>query len=841
MQDAMTTEYGGMSKELIYLSFIPGHKLVTTHGSMMVAYEFRGKNLLGSIDEEWNKISSDLNAAIRELNEGWSIHIDVIRKTSQDYIPVEKSAFSHPTSHLVDIERQDFYKKEGNHFENKFIINFCWLFPKDNISKISNMLFEGNKDKLVAKLGLDSALDLQLREFDIRLNKLFTTITDIFPYFRQLNEKEYMRYLNFCINGEDQDVHVPKIFLQTVLGNKDLIVENYPKIGNKYIQAITVYGIDADVIPGMMDILNYMNIEFRFNSRYIFLSNEKSRKEIKTFIEKFKLKRKNFIGKIFELAFKIEGEVSEYALMQEREARSNLPIVESGNANLGYYTSTFILMGDNLGLLRKQAEYIYGVLKQRGFTSNIEDMNNVEAYFGSLPGYTFENVVQLPIFTHQLCNMLPITGVWSGAPQCPNPLYALNNGNTPVLSYAQTSGSTPFKVNLSVRDNSNVLMIGDDPTIINFLAMQFNRYKRSKVFIFDQGHKSYVTTLAMDGTHIELIKRVASEDKVNQMAQIKHEIVLMQPLAKIDQLAEKIWAESWLLDIYELHTGKKAEIDVIQAIKKVLDLLVDQPVINRTMLVLSTYLVDMTDGSLRNIYEYYTKDAGEMLNGNYETISTSNFTTFEIKALLDMSDHKLSVPILSYLFHKIETDLTGSPVLLVVPYLHTVIQSEIFAKKIEKWAYELKNRGVTLWLSNPNIKDLCDSSLGPVLISECPTKIFLSNYAAATSQLKDYYLSFGLNEPQIDLIVEMIPKRHYYMIAERDQRIFELGLENTPVSWMFSTKYTDSDIGLAIEIVDKINNSPEKLHFAKEWLKYHNASEDSLEAWDIARNFIYNY
>lgn len=832
---AMSTGYGGMSKELIYFSFLDGAKLITTHGSMMVAFEFRGHDLSGSVDEELNKVSFELNAAIRELGEGWSLHIDVIRQSAQEYIPDEKSAFAHPTSHLVDLERKQFYQDEGNHYENKFIINFCWLMPRDVVQKINNMLFIGNRDELVRQLGLDNALDMHLGEFDIKLNKLLTTISNVFPYFKQLNEDDYMMYLNRCINGEVQKVNIPEngIFLQVVLGNKDLIVENYPKIGKKYIRTIGVYGIDAKVAPGMMDVLNSMDVEFRFNSRYIFLNAAKSKKAIEAYIEKHKLKRKSLIRRMLSIAFKVATEDSEYAMQQELEAKSNLPIVESGQANLGYYTNTFVLMGEDLRKLDIAANYIYGILKQLGFSAQIEDINNVEAYFGSLPGYTFENVVQLPVFTHQLCNMLPITGIWSGADQCPNPLYALNGGNTPVLAYAQTSGATPFKVNFAVKDNSNVLMVGDSPTFINFIAMQFDRYKRSKVFIFDQDYNSYVTCHAMDGTHIELIKNDAKIGMYD-------DYIMMQPLANIDKIGELAWAEKWLLDIYELHTDKPAGIEIVQAIKNVLNLLADDRPENRTMSVLVSYLVDATDGKLRDIYKYYTEGVGAMLDGSTETIHTSNFTVFEIKNLLSLNESKIIVPVLTYLFHKIEITLTGSPALIIIPRLYQVIKHDIFLRKLEEWLYEIRKKGVTLWLASDNIKALLDSRIASSLISECQTKIFSPNYAAGTDELYLYYQRFGLNAQQIQIIVEMIEKKHYYMTAGRDKRVFELGLEYTPITQAFSSKYNEDEVKTAKEILSTIKLSTEKVHFATEWLKYHDTSIDGINAWQELSNKLYN-
>lgn len=817
----LNQKYGGLTSEIIYFSFLneTDSDMVTTQGSFLSGYEFRGYDLSSSISEELNRVVRELNRSLRELGEGWSIHVDIQRKPSTGYIPREESFFPHPTAEVTDLEREQYYSHVGNHFENKSVINFCWLLPNEIQVALNNLFYKSDAKRLSSELGIDNEIDKYLSDYHFTLRKLFSTIETVFPYFRKLNRQEYFSYIGNCIDDENQNIELPEdpVFLQRILGSKDIIVENYPKIGNKYIQTLTVYGIDGKLLPGILDMVNSLDIEFRFNTRFIFVTPEKAKKEIDKLTEKWKLKKKGFWSRILD-AFNINsGKEDPYAQAQQDEVESNLPLLQTGQTTFGYYTSTFILMGEDLKDVQKRAEYLYGILKVKGFKANIEGINNVEAFIGSWPGYTYENCVQLPFWTHQLCNVLPITGLWTGADRCPNPLFLQNGGNNPPLALAQTSGSTPFKLNLHVKQNGNTCVIGDSSTLLNFIALQSTRYKRAKVFIFDVGYNSLITCKGMDGAHVEVFEQNQRLDSFKYK---------LQPLADIDQLSEFTWAEKWLQDIVSIYrNGSDLQIHDKEAIRESLRLLSGENVKhNRTLEGFTNNLVD-AEGDLKKAFNYYVNGAGSMLNGDSDTVKTSDFTVFEIKHLLDTDDPKIIVPVLTYLFHKVEGSITGAPILVMFPKVGELIKYELFAKKLGGWLYEMESKNVYLYIEANDIKTILDSSLDSTILSRCVTKILLPNYAAGTEQLKPYYEKIGLNKKQINIVVNMTEKRDYYILAERDKRVFDFGFESTPVTKAFISKNTESDLNQARKLIDELEEkygNPTlipKGEFAKAWLR----------------------
>ena len=119
-----------------------------------------------------------------------------------------------------------------------------------------------------------------------------------------------------------------------------------------------------------------------------------------------------------------------------------------------------------------------------GSSSVRESVNAVEAWLGSLPGHVYANVRQPLIHTLNLAHLMPLSSVWAAGPARNDYL------DGPPLLYAETSGSTPFRLSTHVGDVGHQLIVG--PTgagksvLLALLALQFRRYPGAQVYIFDK-------------------------------------------------------------------------------------------------------------------------------------------------------------------------------------------------------------------------------------------------------------------------------------------------------------------------------------------------------------------
>ena len=132
-----------------------------------------------------------------------------------------------------------------------------------------------------------------------------------------------------------------------------------------------------------------------------------------------------------------------------------------------------------------------------GFTCIRESANAVEAWLGSIPGHVYANVRQPLVHTLNLAHLMPLSSVGRDRRN--------DHLNGPPLFYAETSGSTPFRLSTHVGDVGHLLIVG--PTgagksvLLALMALQFRRYGHSQVYIFDKGNSARAAILAMGGDH----------------------------------------------------------------------------------------------------------------------------------------------------------------------------------------------------------------------------------------------------------------------------------------------------------------------------------------------------
>ena len=210
------------------------------------------------------------------------------------------------------------------------------------------------------------------------------------------------------------------------------------------------------------------------------------------------------------------------------------------HCSFGDFTLTITVWDEDEQTATEKARAVQQVVDGVGLVSEIEDFNAVQAWMGSLPGHAYADVRRPLISSLNVCDLVPLSAVWSGPAQC-----AHLNG--PPLLVTRTKGSTPFRLSLHQGDVGHTIIAGPTgagkSTLLNLLACQWLRYPGARVYIFDKGASCRAMTLAMGGDFYDL---GGEGDEI-----------CFQPLAGIDDESELAWAQDWVADL--LHR-EKAEV-----------------------------------------------------------------------------------------------------------------------------------------------------------------------------------------------------------------------------------------------------------------------------------------
>ena len=162
---------------------------------------------------------------------------------------------------------------------------------------------------------------------------------------------------------------------------------------------------------------------------------------------------------------------------------------------------------------------------------------------------------------------------------------------------------------------------------------------------------------------------------------------------------------------------------------------------------------------------------------------------FEMEEL--MHGRTAVLPVLSYLFRRLEERFDGPPVLLVLDEAWVFLDDPAFASRIREWLKTLRKKNVSVVFATQSLADIQRSSIAPAIIDSCASRIFLPNPQAVEPQLRSVYEGFGLNDRQITIIAHAQPKRDYYYQSRLGNRLFDLGLG--PVTLAFAGTSTPDD------------------------------------------------
>jgi type IV secretory pathway VirB4 component len=166
---------------------------------------------------------------------------------------------------------------------------------------------------------------------------------------------------------------------------------------------------------------------------------------------------------------------------------------------------------------------------------------------------------------------------------------------------------------------------------------------------------------------------------------------------------------------------------------------------------------------------------GRLLDADTDVLLDSDFVTFELETLMGMGP-KVTIPVMTYLFHRIEQRLDGRPTLIIIDEAWIALANATFGMKLEEWLRTFRKKNAAVVLATQSLSEIANSPYRDVILESCPTKLYLPNAEAKSPQTRELYHKFGLSDRQIDIIAEAAPKRDYYYASPLGRRLFQFAL-----------------------------------------------------------------
>jgi type IV secretion system protein VirB4 len=727
-------------------------------GHLQKSFAFRGPDLASASEAELVAGVARLNNALRRLGSGWALYIEAARRVADDY---PRSTWPNVASWLVELERKQAFQEVGTHFESSYFLTFVWAPPASGPKRTERFFFEGAANRAPAP-----DVERELTFFQKTVAELADIMRGVFAEVRELDDDETLTYLHGTISTNRHPVRRPVVpmYLDGVLPDQAFTPGDVPMLGEHYIPTCTVIGFPPASYPGILDDLNHLALEYRWVTRFICLDKQDAQVELERYRKWWWQKRKTFGALIREEATKEESAfVDGSAASKAGDADAALHELGEDLVSYGFFTATVTVWDRDLEGARRSIQAVKQVVQGRGFVVRDETLNSRDAWLGSLPGHVAPNVRRPLLSSLNLAHLMPVSAVWAGDPINSHQRHLSGVADAHVT--CSTTGDTPFRLNLSVGDVGHTLIIGPTgagkSTLLALLALQFLRYPRAQVVIFDKDRSARAATLAVDGAYFEPGQERSP--------------VAFQPLARIDDRGERLWATQFVLNLFAAQ-GYPVSPELKARVSKELAALAQAPAAQRTLSVLCGLL----GPQLAAVLLPYTVDRdggrfGQIFDAKRDDLADGPWQLFEMGELMALGEEAV-VPALDYLFHRVEQRFDGRPTLLVLDEAWLFLKHPVFMARLQDWLKTLRKRNVYVVFATQEIADAAGSPILPTILSACPTKIYLPNEEALTPHLAAAYAGFGLTETELRIIAQAPKKRDYYYRSVRGRRLFTLDL-----------------------------------------------------------------
>ena len=274
------------------------------------------------------------------LGEGFTLYFDVIREQSP-YYPQETASYFHDeVSKLIDEERRNQFNDKTIHHESTYTFIICYHQHQENIQKLENWLFDNKQDAL----NLNSIVNVFKNTID-EFTSFLSHSMQITPMMH-IETENYINsglvnYLHQTLTNEKVNFNLqkPAVDLDMHIGCRDLDLRSLAKIGNQYIQTLSISKFPQEMSANILSGLDMLGISYRWNTRFTFLEKYKSEQFLHKYYKSWDEKVHSWKSTIVHKAEFIGDRADEHALDMSEDSNTALNEARSKVVSLWYMHS----------------------------------------------------------------------------------------------------------------------------------------------------------------------------------------------------------------------------------------------------------------------------------------------------------------------------------------------------------------------------------------------------------------------------------------------------------------------------------------------------------------------
>ncbi len=594
---------------------------------------------------------------------------------------------------------------------------------------------------------------------------------------RLLDKQDVFRILKKTLNFHPAKLELAKLKYDTFL---DYYLPESPiechrghlRVDDYYVKVLTLKEPSAQSFPLIFKRLLEVEANYYVVTEWKKEDSGKTRRAIQAKRRHFHNTKRSFMSQVnLNDATPQDVLLDDSKESQVRELGEGIKEIELHGNYFGHFSLTVVVYDLDLAKLDRVCADFYKVFSVHDAQLYEEKYNLLNAFLAAVPGNHVFNLRTLYLLNTNYADFSFLFSLHCGEPR---------NAHLrqEYLAVLETNHHTPYFLNLHYRDVAHTMILGRTGAgksfLLNFLITNLQKYA-PHTFIFDLGGSFENLTQLFGGSYVRV--GLESDDfKINPFS-------LPPTKENLDFLA---------LFLKVLIQGQKAgefdpatERDLYYQVENLYSI---DPAL-RTLGVLANTLGRDISSRLAK----WTRGGqfGFLFDNAEDTISFSRFQCFDFQGMSQYPE--LLEPLLFYILHRANAVIADRQISSVFKSFF-IDEAWVFLKNpsIQRYVVEAlktwRKHNAAMVLSTQSLDELKRSDILDVIIESCATKIFLAN---PDMDRELYRRQFHLNETEVDLISNLIPKQQFLIKTPELAKVANLNVD--PKSyWLYTNDPYDN-------------------------------------------------
>ena len=550
---------------------------------------------------------------------------------------------------------------------------------------------------------------------------------------------EPLEFLSFLYNGELRPVLLPQADIGLYLpqkrvsfGGDTIDLKGATEADRRFSAMLSIKDYPAATSPGLLDNLLRLPHEMVVSQSFGFVDRTAALGKIDLVLRRMRASD--------DAAVSLRGQFT--------QAKDN---VAAGRSGFGEHHLTVQVRVPRLADLDRAVADVMASFTDLGLIGVREDVAMEPAFWAQFPG-NFKDIPRRSLVS---------TGNFAALASLHNFPVGRATGNHwgDSITVLETTSGTPYHFNFHAGDLGNFTIIGPSGSgktvVLTFLLAQASKFAPRTVY-FDKDRGAEIFIRATDGQYS--VVRPGFPTGFN-------------PLALPDSPGNRRFLTEWVERLL-LPAGGGLDVGDREVVARAVDANFESDPRFRRL----RYFRELLGGVDRPRAGDLAHRLGAWVEGGERAWLFDNerdaldlgvrSVGFDMTEVLD--DPVLRTPTMMYLFHRVEERLDGTPTIIIVDEGWKALDDDVFVARIKDWEKTIRKRGGIVGFATQNARDALDSRIGPAIIEQAATQIFMPNPKA---QAADYRQGFGLSSHELDLVRSLPDTSHCFLIKHGNDSV----------------------------------------------------------------------